>query len=726
MQATGFLSGTIVVALCMCACFQKAEATEPDQPRAADRAKVFRAGAAEVDISPKHFPVIVSGSFLERTAVKLRDPLYARAFALDDGKTTCVICIVDSLFMPRDLLDRVKRAAAEKTGVAADKMLIAATHSHTAPSVAGALGTGVDEAYKQFLPGRLVEVIEKAVSNLQPAVIGWGSANAPAHTHCRRWIMRPDRMRRDVFGERTVRANMHPGYRNPDFIGPAGPADSEMSVLSLKTLEGEPLALLANYSMHYFGSSQVSADYYGCFVRHITRMLGADQNASFVAAMSQGTSGDLHWYDYSKKRESVTMESYAQSLAEKAAAACRRIEYKNRVSLAFLERKLKLRRRVPGEKRLSWAHKIADTMQGRKPRNRQDVYALEQLAVAADPVRELKLQVLQIGELALTAIPCEVYGITGMKLKLQSPLADTFNLELANGAEGYIPPPEQHALGGYTTWAARSAGLETTAEPAIVETLLSMLEKTSGRPRRSPAESKSGYDRAILKRNPCAYFRLNDLTFPFAHDANGNQQAGRYEGGVALYLPGPDLPALKTMSDGSRAAHFAGGRMRAHVRGIKNCFSVTLWIWNGLPTDAREVAGYFFSAGPAIDSHRGAISLGIGGTMDNGKYRDRLFVSFGDDQKPLSAGKTQIKLRSWNHIAVVCDGRTIRVYVNGGKKPEIEATLASQCKGPFDCLYVGGAHDPRFSFEGKICNVALFDRVLPVEEIIDHYKTAGK
>lgn len=25
------------------------------------------------------------------------------------------------------------------------------------------------------------------------------------------------------------------------------------------------------------------------------------------------------------------------------------------------------------------------------------------------------------------------------------------NIELANGAEGYIPPPEQHKLGGYTT-----------------------------------------------------------------------------------------------------------------------------------------------------------------------------------------------------------------------------------------------------------------------------------
>ena len=32
--------------------------------------------------------------------------------------------------------------------------------------------------------------------------------------------------------------------------------------------------------------------------------------------------------------------------------------------------------------------------------------------------------------------------------------AKTMNLSLANGAEGYIPPPEQHHLGGYNTWPA--------------------------------------------------------------------------------------------------------------------------------------------------------------------------------------------------------------------------------------------------------------------------------
>ena len=39
------------------------------------------------------------------------------------------------------------------------------------------------------------------------------------------------------------------------------------------------------------------------------------------------------------------------------------------------------------------------------------------------PERELKLQAIRIGDLGITAIPNEVFAITGLKLKAQSPFA---------------------------------------------------------------------------------------------------------------------------------------------------------------------------------------------------------------------------------------------------------------------------------------------------------------
>ena len=104
-------------------------------------------------------------------------------------------------------------------------MLISATHTHSAPAAMGALGCPADQNYVALLPGRIAESIERANRNLEPALIGWSAIDDWEHTFCRRWIRRPDKMLEDPFGQRTVRANMHPGYQNPDVIGPAGPVD---------------------------------------------------------------------------------------------------------------------------------------------------------------------------------------------------------------------------------------------------------------------------------------------------------------------------------------------------------------------------------------------------------------------------------------------------------------------------------------------------------------------
>ena len=52
----------------------------------------------------------------------------------------------------------------------------------------------------------------------------------------------------------------------------------------------------------------------------------------------------------------------------------------------------------------------------------------------------------------------------------------TFVIELANGAEGYLPTPEHHALGGYETWLGTSR-VETQASELIREQLLVSLRR---------------------------------------------------------------------------------------------------------------------------------------------------------------------------------------------------------------------------------------------------------
>jgi len=715
----------IVAVLVLCCSTMALDQFDGDSVAAKDE-KPFLAGAAQVDITPLELPVIVSGSFLERTADTVRDRLYARALVFDDGTSRAAICIVDSLFMPSDLLGEAKRRVAKQTDIRVEDILVSATHTHTAPSVAGALGTGVDESYREFLPGKIAEAIMRANDKLEPAKIGWTAIDAPNHTHCRRWILRPDKIQADVFGQPTVRANMHPGYQNPDFIGPAGPVDSELSMLAVQSHQGRPLAVLANYSMHYFGSSQVSADYFGRFVDRFTALIGATQvKPRFVAVMSQGTSGDLHWMDYSKARRSVSLDSYSEELAGLAAEAYKGIDYRDSCSLGMLERTLRLQRRVPDEARLSWARHMAEKMQGQKPRSRPEVYALEQIHLHEEQVRELKLQVLRIGELGIVAIPCEVYGITGLKIKAQSPLAHTFNIELANGSEGYIPPPEQHGLGGYTTWPARSAGLEVGAEPRIVETLLSMLEDASDRKRRIWAPVLSAYDRAVLKSQPLAYWRLNEIQGSRAADSTGNGNHAAYKDGVALYLPGPGGPGHSVNGCPSRSVHLAGGRIETGAMRLGRRYSVEMWIWNGLPADVRPFTGLIFSC---VSNDQGDIyfdQLGIGGTFGDSVAQGKLIFAADDLQEGLLTGRSELPLRTWQHVALVRGPRQVQVYVNGKETPEIDTSVKEAQVPEIQRLVIGGGGDKSFSFEGRIAKLAVFKRLLSGKEISSHYQAGA-
>jgi hypothetical protein len=451
----------------------------------------FKAGSCALDISPRVLPAIQNGGFLERISDRVDDPLYARCLVMTGGDTMIGMAIVDSCMIPRDVCVAIKQQVEHDCGIPANRILIAATHTHSAPSMMDyCLGSRKDVAYTEFAIPRIAAGIVQAHGLMEPAKAGWAVADAPHHTHSRRWIHRPGAFENDPFGQRTVRAMMHPGYRNPAYLAPAGPVDSKLTLLSVRSADDRPIAVLANYSMHYFGGTDgFSADYFGDFARYLEGKLGHKVSSAppFVGMMSQGTSGDLHWMDYSQPaRQDYKRDQYAQELGDLAIRAMQDIKYHTDIDLAMAETQLKLERRLPSKSRLEWAEAIDKKRNGQRPRNLQEVYAEQAIWIRDNPSAELVLQALRIGKLGIAAIPNEVFAITGLKLKAQSPVQPLMNIELANGAEGYIPPPEQHYLGGYTTWPARTAGLETDAEPKISNALLGLLEKISNGGQRRP------------------------------------------------------------------------------------------------------------------------------------------------------------------------------------------------------------------------------------------------
>lgn len=691
------------------------DAAGQEQPRGR-----FRAGAAAVDITPVEFPVIVNGYFVQRTADRAHDRLMARALVLDDGRLRLALVVVDSLMIPRSLLDEAKRLASQQTGIPVERMLVSATHTHSAPSVMACLGSQADPRYSRRLPREIARSIVLANRRLQAAEVGWSVVKDYRHNHCRRWVFRPDRMISDPFGVRNVRAHMHPGYQSPQHIGPAGPADVELSLLALRTPQGRPLGVLANYAMHYFGAAPVSADFCGRFGRALGKLIGADEQ--FVGIMSQGTSGDSMWMDYSRPRRRITLEQYTQEVAQVAKEAYEKIRFRDWIPLDMAQTTLRLRRRVPDAKRLQWAKKIVARLGDRLPRSHAEVYAWEQLYLHREPEVELVLQAVRVGELGITGIPNEVYGITGLKIKQQSPLQPTFNIELANGAQGYIPPPEQHALGGYTTWPARTAGLEVQAEPKIVEALLQLLEKVSGRRRRKLHVPLTPYAQAVLDSRPMSYWRMHEIQGTVARDWAGDHP-GRYEPGVAFYLPahldGKERPWEAAQS---RAVMFAGGRMRTGALKLGETYSVEFWFWNGLPGDARPVTAYLFSRGRNGQGTAEGDHLGLGGTAEPGAAGKLIFYN-GNRKRELLVGHTVIRPKTWNHVVLVRSGEEVRVYLNGRSEPELQGKITPTVPPQSECFF-GGRSDGFAPLAGMMTEASVYSRALRPEEIQAHFRTA--
>lgn len=459
--------------------------TSSGQTSPATKEPVLRAGAATSNISP-WLGLSINGNMRDVLVRHVHDELHARCLVLDNGNSRIAFVVVDSCMIPLEVIERAKDRISKRTSLPPENVIISATHTHSAPAATAVFQTDPDPEYQRFLAVRIADAVELAINKMAPARVAWGSGSVPQHVFNRRWHMKPGTVLADPFGGTNDLVKTNPGIGNPDLLDPAGPIDPELVILAVQTQTGKPLALLANYSLHYcggVGSGQASADYFGAFSDRLQELLNADrQDPAFVGMMSNGTSGDINNINFRGGQPEYgpyeRIRTVANDVAEEAARVYRSLEFHEWIPLSSHEKKLSLGVRLPTATDLAYAREVIAQAQSAEMKSLPEVYARETVLLSEYPSQvPVILQAHRVGQLTIAAIPCEVFVEIGLELKKAAPFNKHMTISLANGYNGYLPTEKHHQLGGYETWRARSSYLEHQAASKITQTLMELLRQ---------------------------------------------------------------------------------------------------------------------------------------------------------------------------------------------------------------------------------------------------------
>ena len=431
----------------------------------------LQAGIAVIDITPPT-SYRMSGYFSERLSTGTLNPLKARAFVLKQGGEKVAMVSCDIIGLPPEVTSQARQLACEKTGIPAENILIAATHTHTGPLYWGALRkhfhdkavaeSGDDPCekidYAAQLTERIVAVVCKADASVNPVVLRAGKAEQKGLSFNRRFHMK----------DGTVRFN--PGVLNPDIVKVAGPIDPDVGIVFIDDAAGrKPIGGIVNFALHLdtVGGRSYAADY----PFYVEQRLRAEYGEDFVLFFGTGTCGDINHIDVTR-RERLKTDYIGTTLGrtvvskadELSVVAAPRLAMKSAVVNAPLQRY--------SADEIKWAKDSINKVGTRELSFLEQVRAYKLLAIemrGGDAI-PLEVQVIRLGgDVAIVGLPGEVFVDIGLAIKKRSPFATTLVIELCQDAPGYIPTKKAFAEGSYETVNSRIApgGGEMIVEKAV-------------------------------------------------------------------------------------------------------------------------------------------------------------------------------------------------------------------------------------------------------------------
>ncbi|NLF67698.1 MAG: hypothetical protein GX575_01445 [Candidatus Anammoximicrobium sp.] len=429
----------------------------------------LRAGEGAADITP---PLDIElGGFhkppgQERRIKGIRQPCEARALVLTFGPMQVAICSLDTLSVTEEMTGRIQRAAAQRTGIPAENIHVAATHDHSMPTFKYVRQWGaVTPEFVAAVEKRTVEAIVAAQADLAPAELSLGKCHAEGGSH-----------------NRTVKKGV---ARTGAEFGPLSTdaerwLDTLLHAMVFHRAGKKPDLVWYHFSAHAvcYADEQAGPDWPGEVARQIHRESG--QRPSFL----QGHVGDVNPGDGSDWRGEIRQTVAAITPALKkaiASASPRRVDCLRTRSTRFnvpfdmdlFAQWVDEYRRDPSKCQSGrWvdAGFAADWYRGNQQRDR----SVKHLPIT--------LTAIQLGPVGMLLHPAELYSYYGLAIRRDSPLQDTLVVGFADGSIGYLPDPQAYRQGEYSALVVPKIGDRPPYQPVAAREMtaaaLALLRQT--------------------------------------------------------------------------------------------------------------------------------------------------------------------------------------------------------------------------------------------------------
>lgn len=386
----------------------------------------------------------------------IHDDLHARSIVIEGGDgTTAVMLTLSIANLNHIFMDRIRETVSVKTGIPEDNIIISCTHTHSGPYVEQA-----SESYQAFFVERSAASAIHAWENRVPARIGIGSGEA---------------LEVGMNDRRMEYGGLHP--------------DPEVGIIKIEDMDGRLLGVACNYGCHPSTLDLHNMEFTEDFPYYTIRRIKEEVGENVWAAYFQSAQGDVK-VGYTAELSAVGAEMpirnfwYAEvkgsQLAEAVLENLAAIETTGdpvvNVSSSFFN--YPLRQSCPksvaeAEKCLSTAREHLSALEtdpeilGKRVINdaNVDIFLAELMLGWAEWVENnpdpeplsIRHQAVRIGESVFATFPVEVFTEIGLKVKNNSPFAQTFIFGVAGGHNGYIPTVEEFHEGGYAVFASRFA-----------------------------------------------------------------------------------------------------------------------------------------------------------------------------------------------------------------------------------------------------------------------------